>query len=182
MPLIHREPRIMYYERFIKYAIDTCDAFMLLVGNYRQDPLFEQRMMPFLKKLDPLLVKTRKDADCWPGTDSVLDPRREIRVYRSHPSAFESLIQPVSLYNWQYPCFPEDLAFFRKGYCWMGMVSHDETAFILSRDEEELVRLEKMGISFDKELVTINGKNAFQRRVFDEQSYNNLRFYEEYKL
>ncbi len=55
---------------------------------------------------------------------------------------------------WLNPNFPEDIAFFRNGYCWLYSVAHEEICDIYCENEEEYEYLKLIGIEFvDDEFV-----------------------------
>jgi hypothetical protein len=73
----------------------------------------------------------RQRTDRWPGTQ-IWDSRATIVTYKCHPTAFSYLARPGSLFSWQAPDYPEDLAFFRhRGVCSLASVSHEQEAWIL---------------------------------------------------
>jgi len=178
------EPRVDVYERLIKYALKTSDAFMFVICNYGGDSLFEERILPFIKELEPLLIKNRMNDPRWPGTEASEEIHRyKIHFYRSDPSALKTLLRPISLYNWQYPYFPEDLCFFRDGYCWFSTTAHEELSCIYVKDDQELNQLYDIGVTFKKykyELLSSSNNDVTYKRKELKIEYEAPLFYEEY--
>ena len=185
MARLEYEPRLEVYDKLLKYALKNCDAFMLVLCNYYKDPLYQERVVQFEKKLEPLLIKSRNNRS-WPGTEGPDEGRQyKINFYRCHPSARESLFQPLSLYNWLYPYFPEDLCFFIQGYCWLRTTAHEEIGEIFLRDEQERRILQSMGIHFLKYEDILIKKNGLEHTCKIEEiieTYKPSNYYEEYHL
>ena len=60
MPEIVYEPRTKKYEDLVRYAIDSSDAFMFLVCDYNRDPIFQERVIPFVQRLKTPADKNEK--------------------------------------------------------------------------------------------------------------------------
>lgn len=152
MKFIDIEPNGQIYKKLIEYSIETCDTFMFFICNYEQIDNYREKMSCFLAMLKPLLKKTRHNGvkvTCWPGSKS-WDNRfeRDIMFYRSDKSAIETLLRPTGLYQWQYPDYPEDICFFRNGYCWLTTSAHEGLAYIITNDKSEYNKLESIGVVF----------------------------------
>ena len=52
------------------------------------------------------------------------------------------------MYNWLNPNYPEDVAFFKDGYCWLYSVAHEDICDIYCTDENEYETLKEIGIEF----------------------------------
>ena len=55
------------------------------------------------------------------------------------------LLSNKNMYNWLHPYYPEDLSFFKNGYCWLSTVSHEQECFI-NCDEKEFDELKEIGL------------------------------------
>ena len=47
-----------------------------------------------------------------------------ILFYKFDEDLVDFLLKNDNLYNWLNPDFPEDIAFFKDGYCWLYSVAH----------------------------------------------------------
>ena len=176
------------YVKFIQYALNTSDAFMLVVKycdaiildaremldniskinidiannpevikRYREREndskknlrLFKHCCQPFLRELEPYLLKKRHNPD-WPSTRAIA---RKIDDYDNNIYSFTKetktlLLSPNSYLNFRYPYYPEDLSIFRKGRCWAYSSSHEEYIEIFPSSISEYDMLVDMGIDF----------------------------------
>lgn len=168
MRYLDEEPKDIVYAKLIEYAIETCDVFMFVTRNYNKDNEYMIKMDSFLHASKPYIKKIRHNGDVfteWPPTKS-LDNRidRNIIFLRCDFNLKGMLLEPERLYSWQYPYYPEDLCFFRKGHCWLTSCAHEEFSFVITEDKSEYNYLESLGIKWDEE-------------EFDDKRYA---FYEEY--
>ena len=79
-----------------------------------------------------------------------------ILFYKFDEDLVDFLLKNDNLYNWLNPDFPEDIAFFKDGYCWLYSVAHEEMCVIYCSDKKEYVEMKNMGIKFyekDFELI-----------------------------
>jgi len=77
----------------------------------------------------------------WPGTRVFDAPKRLLR-YRFTERALSILVAAPSLYAWQRPDRPEDLAFYGSdGALWLGSIAHERHAFFgpAAPDEQTLL-------------------------------------------
>lgn len=58
------------------------------------------------------------------------------------------LLSNTCLYCWLNPKYPEDISFFKDGYCWLRSVSHEEICDIYCENEEEYEYLKSIGLRF----------------------------------
>ena len=176
------------YVKFIQYALNTSDAFMLVVKycdaiildaremldniskinidiannpevikRYREREndrkknlrLFKHCCQPFLRELEPYLLKKRHNPD-WPSTRAIarkIDDY-DINIYSFTKETKTLLLSPNSYLNFRYPYYPEDLSIFRKGRCWAYSSSHEEYIEIFPSSISEYDMLVDMGIDF----------------------------------
>lgn len=149
------EPKEEIYKNLINYALRNCDTFMFFTCNYKKSDEYETHMERFIQGFLPYLIKVRHNGEHqtqWPGTIS-LDKRHEhnFMFFRTNPKLFDLLIQPGRLYNWRDDSYPEDLCFFRKGYCWLSTTAHENMAGITTEDRAEFIALESMGVVLSTE-------------------------------
>lgn len=76
-----------------------------------------------------------------------------VYYYRMTEKLKEMLIEEVqkvkNIYYIEFPDFPEDFVFYRKGKCWVTITSHEEECYITLENEKEYQELTKLGIELD---------------------------------
>lgn len=145
------------YEKLIKYASKKCDAVMFVFSKVafrdKQLLLLEDTKNKVKRQLKKSLLKVR-EGDHWvftgrsyylPGdaTDAT-----EIQFYKFDDTLINFLLTNKNLYNWLNPNYPEDVAFFKDGYCWLYSVAHEDICDIYCTDETEYETLKEIGIKF----------------------------------
>ena len=116
-----------------------------------QDTIYKTSCAEFIKELDSYLIHQRHNP-IWPSTEILSGSSLyDINVYSTNQSVKELLLRPNSFLSWRFPYFPEDLSFFRNGYCWVYASSHEEYIEIFPKNEEEYNILTDMGIEFTDE-------------------------------
>lgn len=111
--------------------------------------LFKHCCQPFLRELEPYLLKKRHNPD-WPSTRAIarkIDDY-DINIYSFTKETKTLLLSPNSYLNFRYPYYPEDLSIFRKGRCWAYSSSHEEYIEIFPSSISEYDMLVDMGIDF----------------------------------
>lgn len=169
MRYLDEEPKGVVYTKLIEHAIKTCDVFMFVTCCFYNNNEYKLKMDSFLYEFKPYIKKIRHNREKyteWPPTKS-FDNRFERNIFfLSCDSSLKGvLLKPERLYGWLYPYYPEDLCFFRKGYCWLTSCAHEEFSFVITDDKSEYNCLESLGLKLDQE-------------EYDDERYT---FYDEYK-
>ena len=73
-----------------------------------------------------------------------------VQFYKFDDSLKEYLLTKKNFYSWCNPKFPEDIAFFKDGYCWLYSVAHEEMCDIYYKDRKEYEEMKNIGIEFYK--------------------------------
>jgi hypothetical protein len=76
------------------------------------------------------------------------------------------LLEPKGIFNWKYPHFPDDLCFFKGGYCWFSTVAHEAYACAYLKSIKDIETFDGLGIEF---------------KVVECNITNEQLFYEDYK-
>lgn len=126
------------YRRFLDYAFERTDYFMLVYVNYNGKG-YSKTMKYYRDTLKPFAVKSRKNPS-WPGVPSTYSSHTTYKVvfYRSNPKAKELLKKVNKLSDWSCPNYPQDLAFFKGNQCWFYSVGHEKIAAIIHATDEDL--------------------------------------------
>ncbi len=85
-----------------------------------------ERGKNFLGKLEEFLLR-EEETDHWPGT--IMLGKATLLFYRCEEKVEELLTEPNSIYAWQQPNYPEDLAFYIGDENWFGSIAHEHDAF-----------------------------------------------------
>lgn len=153
------------YELLIKYAFQKSDAvmFVLRKDGFTNDQKLQLDMNAkvFKKRLNHSFLKSR-NGSYWVFTkvgysqlniaeykdSSDFDNLFEILFYKTNKEVEEYLLTNKNLYTWLNPKYPEDVSFFKNGYCWLYSVAHEELCDIYCENEEEYNYLKSIGIEF----------------------------------
>ncbi len=136
------------YDRFIDYAFEVADFFMLVYTNYGNKG-YKKEQKEFRELLKRYLVKRRTDAS-WAGTLGTYTIPNEssyyVAFYKTAPQAKEFLKRARKLSDWS-PFYPQDLAFFKGDRCWFYSVGHEMIAGMIAPTEQDILFLEENGLS-----------------------------------
>ncbi|AAK79040.1 hypothetical protein BJV85_002938 [Clostridium acetobutylicum] len=119
--------------------------------RYDNLDIFKKSTEPLLEKIRPYLIKKRNFPTEWPGVKVVFYSKYtsvDICVYSICKELETYLLEAKGLFNWKYPYFPDDLCFFKNGYCWFSVVAHEEYACIYIEDAQDIEKLLKIGVKF----------------------------------
>lgn len=142
------EPICEKYNKLIDYAIKNSDAFMFVTCDFDKDINYKQKVIPFVKDLEPYIIKIRHNK-IWPGQERLGRQKHNIYLFRMCEEVKEKLLEPNGLYKWRYPNYPEDLSFFRDGRCWLTSIAHEDFSYIYEKDIEEVNKFKEIGIEFE---------------------------------
>jgi hypothetical protein len=119
------EPAGSVYEALIALAVNECSTFTLV----EQPGLrFADAAIRLNLDLAQHLV-SELSATAWPGTQ-LGGGKAVVRRYRLNQDSQRLLLAVPSLYAWQSPDYPEDLAFYAAdGSVWLGSVAHERLGF-----------------------------------------------------
>lgn len=153
------------YEKLIEYASKRCDAVMLTFckSPFRGDDILvlNETKNNVKKQFKNSILKTRNcDYSIFSGISIHLPSREdnvsEVQFYKFDDSLKEYLLTKKNFYSWCNPKFPEDVTFFKDGYCWLYTITHEEMCVIYCSDKKEYEEMKNMGIKFyekDFELI-----------------------------
>ncbi|MCB8818852.1 hypothetical protein [Desulfosporosinus shakirovi] len=135
----------MHYQRYLK----SCEKIQEEMLGRAQ--IFEKSTKPYLEKLQPYLIKVRNKPEEWPSTmcgDDSKEIHVDINTYKVCREVRSYLLEPAGLFHWLRPFFPEDLCFFKDGYCWLSSSAHESFAEIYIDNEDEVESLKTLGLKF----------------------------------
>lgn len=121
------------------------------------------------EKLKKYLVKEKHDSK-WTVNEVSKENKKEnnqyifdICFYRICLEVEKFLLESVdSLYAFDPPYLPEDIAFYKDGYCWFYTVTHEERCEMDIENIEECNYIENMGIKIEKYEINEKLKDLFE--------------------
>jgi hypothetical protein len=119
---ITSEPSGAAYQQLIAAAKDQCDTFSLVWRD-------GESVNPDVAEALAAHLLREERINRWPGT-RLHDHLATVRFYRLSDISAAVLEKAGSLFAWQHPDLPEDLAFYGPdGQCWMGSIAHEADAW-----------------------------------------------------
>lgn len=145
------------YKKLIEYAYTKCDAVMFVI---RKDLYAKEKdkniinnfnnMINSTSKLNDYLLKKRNGGNWVYSEVCADDDLFQVHFYKFNLELKQFLLANNSLYDWLHPLYPEDIAFFKNGYCWLYSVAHEGICEIYYETENEYNELCNLGIKFDE--------------------------------
>jgi len=85
-----------------------------------------------------------------------------VYFYRFSLELKDYLLTNDNLYKWNNPHFPEDISFFKDGYCWLSSITHENLYYIFCRNDREYKHLKSIGIEFfEKKFIPTPKKDLY---------------------
>lgn len=135
--------------------------------KYLDVGIFKQKTEPFLEKIKPFLINTRNLPTEWPGKKVVFHTKYQsldISVYKVCNDVREYLLEPKGIFNWKYPYFPDDLCFFKNGYCWFSTCAHEWYGCMFVDTYEDVEKLQNIGMVFNIQESDITEESLFYEK------------------
>lgn len=176
------------YKDLIDYAFKKCDAAMFVIRKdmYINKHRIDNQSLNELKNLKNFIetdsgeniIKKRtgnywvysKVGNAQVGISEFNDPEGyedffEIFFIKTSDKLKKYLLSNNDLYNWLHTKYPEDVSFFKNGYCWLYSVAHEELCYIYCENKEEYEYLKSIGIEF----VDTEYKETPQNELYYEE-------------
>lgn len=128
----------VHYINLLRYLMAHSDAFQLVISCNRRSVTAGSKRI--IKELADDKVGG------WSTTGDYSLPLTEgttrkglyctTAIYQISTHSLSVLQRPGSLYSWLSPEYPEDLSFFRDGYCWFATCSHERLAWLCAEKHE----------------------------------------------
>ncbi len=143
----------------------------------KKEFLIQDEYMKKLKeRLRKYLVKERHDSK-WTVNEVITKRKKEddqylfdICFYKICPEVEKFLLESVnSLYAFNPPYLPEDIAFYKDSYCWFYTVTHEKRCEMDIENIEEYNYIENMGIKIEKYEIDEKDKDLFEKFVLDKK-------------
>ncbi len=111
------------YKTLLEFALDEADTFSLVWGNFS----FDSSAYELIEQLSPWIISDYSSCS-WPGTELVGQKAR-VKTYEVNTETIEILKCVNSVFDFQAPQYPEDLAFYRNGQVVFASVAHEGEAW-----------------------------------------------------
>lgn len=156
---LHKESKIEINKLIKERLIYNIEAEIKAKKNL----LLQEKSIGSLKeKFKKYLIKERHNPR-WIGTEVYMNTNQgeslkykeqylyDICFYRACPEIEEFLLHTVdSLYDFKPPYLPEDISFFKEGYCWLNTITHEKIGYIYIKDINEYKDIIDIGIKIEK--------------------------------
>ena len=142
------------YVATVHYLLQHSDAFQVVLSNHRirsKLPASSRRFKEMLKH-DRVGGWSKTGDYSLPLTEGTTAPGKycTTAMFQVSEDSFSLVEQPMSFWNWMLPDYPEDLSFYRNGFCWFATCSHEQIIWFCAEREiaEKIISLS--GIPFEK--------------------------------
>ena len=121
---------------FLRVILSYSDAFSLIYFQHRENEALSKTASDIEKQLEPYMLFSQ-DVNEWPGTKTRNEQGHIYRmvVYRADLGVLPVLEQVAVLWDWDYPCFPMDPCFYKKGYAWFATSTHEHWNLLFLMDD-----------------------------------------------
>jgi len=111
------------YTELLDIAKREADTFSLVWRNFA----FDQTAFDLIDELEQWLVSDYSSSS-WPGTE-LFDEKARVKTYNVNEQTIAILSRVESVFDWQSPKYPEDLAFYKEKEIIFGSVAHEGEAW-----------------------------------------------------
>lgn len=136
--------------RFLRTILSYSDAFSLIYFKYQQNEKGSPGTAEIQKGLSRFILNSRNVTE-WPGTKLLSNKQDHIYCMKTYRIDFFKML-PVfervkTLWDWDYPNYPMDPCFYKDGYAWFAVSTHEHwnelylrksTSYPLASDLESL--------------------------------------------
>lgn len=166
MVIINQEIKNITYEKLIEYYCQKCDTVMFVAdqrgfqSEARKELIKNMEIME--DKLQNSIIKIIH-RPFWTfhlcAYDETSNPRVKeeefpnlfnIYFYKTSDEVKEYLLSNKDIYKWINPKYPEDIAFFKNGWCLLSTTIHERIFYIEVENKEEYEYLKSIGIEFEE--------------------------------
>ncbi len=178
MIVINNSIKDAVYEELIKHAFNKCNVVMFVskeIGFNDNDITILRKNMAELENRFKNDFISQAKRPSWVFSKNINDNNTysnekfnnlfKVYFYKSSDALKKYLLSNCDLYNWLNPKYPEDIAFFKNGICWLYSVSHEGICDIYLESEEEYNYLKNIGLEFLEE----NYREIFKEEIYLEE-------------
>ena len=128
------------YQEFLALLLAYSDAFSLIYFKYREGEKTKRTTKEIKNSLSPFKISA-KNVSQWGGTITLnqMDHVYRMVTYRIDRSRIFDIVDVFesvgALYDWDYPKYPMDPCFYKDGYAWFEVCSHELMNTLYLKDE-----------------------------------------------
>ena len=155
------------YQAFLAYMLRNSDVFSFTFCKRAEGEKTKKAIRLIADRLKRFKISSRQTHQ-WPGTVSFDPYLYQLVYYRADEACLEVLKSRGGVYDWLYPEAPEDLCFYKNGYCWLATTSHEKMGFLYTDNAAVVTALKELGADLfrcdeDKEPVPAAYEQALQK-------------------
>lgn len=138
-------------QNFIRVILSYSDSFSFIYFRRKESEPLKKTAKNIKKVLSPFQINTC-NAHEWPGTKLIGQQHQIYRMitYRASIETLPVFEKVDTLWDWDYPKYPMDPAFYKNGYAWFYICSHEHWNMLYLRESNNyplVSDLESLGIS-----------------------------------
>ncbi len=147
---------------FLRAVLACSDAFSLVYFRYRENEKLSNSARQIKKDLSSFQLHSQYVSE-WPGTKTQNDRNHLYRMvtYRADIDILPVIERVSTIWDWDYPQYPMDPSFYRNGYAWFVVTSHERMNTLYleeSNSVPSVMDLESLGLSLIPEGKTEEAK------------------------
>jgi len=122
---------------FLRVIAAYSEAFSLVYFRYKEDEKLKKSTSEMKKKLSPFQLKAQNVTE-WPNTQILGNDGGHIYrmvTYRTDMDMIPILEEADTVYDWDYPQYPMDPCFYKDGYAWFVVTSHEYFSILYLGEE-----------------------------------------------
>lgn len=143
------------YKKLIDYAFVKSNTVRFMTRNDGLSPERKKKLISIENQFKKDLKKsfiTKKPNEEWHKLNCYpTDIYYNYYYFQTTTEVKDYILSNQNLYAWLNPEYPEDIAFFKNGYCWLYSVAHEKLCHIYCENEEEYKYLKSIGIEFEED-------------------------------
>ena len=118
------------YQQFLALLLAYSEAFSFIYFKYREGEKTKRLTREIQKRLSPFKISA-KNVSQWGGTITLNEFEHVYRMitYKIDRAKIFDIVDVFeaveSLYDWDYPKYPMDPCFYKDGYAWFTVCSHE---------------------------------------------------------
>lgn len=129
------------FQKIIAFALENSTHISLCTFRYYHKKDLNECYFSFLEALEPYAVR---------NTESFNLPRpytkgQHFLIYAITPELKKSVQSVASIDRWCAPSYPEDISFYVNKSPWLTTITHEQLAFVKTKNEFLLTRLIALG-------------------------------------
>lgn len=144
-----------------------------LYNNYRTILEHEIKLIPICAEIDKKEISEEVKKRMLLNIEAEIESRKkaiiqekymfDICFYKICPEVEKFLLERNSLYAFEPPYLPEDIAFYNDGYCWFYTISHEEIGTMDIENKEDREYIKKIGVETQEYEINEKDERLFEK-------------------